>query len=633
MFKLVIQDDEGKTTVVPLIRDEITIGRKEGNTIRLTERNVSRRHARIVRVNGAVAIEDLGSYNGVRVNGTRIAQKTSLAVSDRVQIGDYLIELKVEGVEANADVGKTQQVERVDVDELDSQLTKPMQALQLPEHLAAELANKAKPAAGADASANKEAIARAVTAQPVAPVIATALTPAMATAPAARSTVLPVPRLVVLSTNFAGKEWALHNADTIIGRTDENDVVINHRSISRNHAKVSRDAATGKFFIHDLQSSNGVRVNGEEYGKVELRRGDIVDLGHVRIRFVEAGEDFLFGRDAVAADVPVAGRNRSMIMALIAIVVVGGAAGVVVAVRGSKKPVEPPPASTVTGTAIQPSPVPDQPAPPVVAANPLATKLGECKVLIDSESWTSLQDCAKAALTIDGTSDDARKLASMAKRELGNQLQFGKVQDGSHAKNYSSVIDALAKIDGDSIYHGRAQDIHDKLKADYTTDVLSKAKAFAKNTKCQNIATLAEQAQKLWPDVADSVRGTQCDSNTVAAVPAPAGDKQKAADKPKVLPTDKVKPPVDKPKVVDPTTCDAPARVSEAQTEGMAGNYKKMLSKAEEALQCDHGNRRAKQFALIAACHLHNKEKINAYFKQMTNADTLVQDCMGDIDR
>jgi len=68
MFKLVIQDDEGKTTVVPLIRDEITIGRKEGNTIRLTERNVSRRHARILRSNNEVQIEDLGSYNGIRVN-------------------------------------------------------------------------------------------------------------------------------------------------------------------------------------------------------------------------------------------------------------------------------------------------------------------------------------------------------------------------------------------------------------------------------------------------------------------------------------------------------------------------------------------------------------------------------------
>ncbi len=86
MFKLVIQDDEGKTTVVPLIRDEITIGRKEGNTIRLTERNVSRRHARILRNNGEVQIEDLGSYNGIRVNNARIAERVALRVSDQVQI-------------------------------------------------------------------------------------------------------------------------------------------------------------------------------------------------------------------------------------------------------------------------------------------------------------------------------------------------------------------------------------------------------------------------------------------------------------------------------------------------------------------------------------------------------------------
>src|SRR3954467_7481517 len=120
MYKLIIEDDEGKTTVVPLIRDEITIGRKEGNTIRLTERNVSRKHARIVRANGAVAIEDLGSYNGVRVNGTRISQRTPLTISDRVQIGDYLIELKAEGAEQGVGApqsyedAKTQPVERID---------------------------------------------------------------------------------------------------------------------------------------------------------------------------------------------------------------------------------------------------------------------------------------------------------------------------------------------------------------------------------------------------------------------------------------------------------------------------------------------------------------------------------------
>ena len=42
MIKLVISDNEGTTTVVPFARDEISIGRKEGNTIRLTERNISR---------------------------------------------------------------------------------------------------------------------------------------------------------------------------------------------------------------------------------------------------------------------------------------------------------------------------------------------------------------------------------------------------------------------------------------------------------------------------------------------------------------------------------------------------------------------------------------------------------------
>jgi len=48
-----------------------------------------------------------------------------------------------------------------------------------------------------------------------------------------------------------------------------------------------------------------VRVNGCPYRKVELRRGDYVDLGHVRFRFVEPGEDFVFARDVQITVVPV----------------------------------------------------------------------------------------------------------------------------------------------------------------------------------------------------------------------------------------------------------------------------------------------------------------------------------------
>src|SRR5207253_98230 len=80
MWKLVIEDDEAKRTVVPLTRDEYSIGRREGNVIRLTERNVSREHARLYKRSGpggngakqVYVIEDLTSYNGVFVNGLRV---------------------------------------------------------------------------------------------------------------------------------------------------------------------------------------------------------------------------------------------------------------------------------------------------------------------------------------------------------------------------------------------------------------------------------------------------------------------------------------------------------------------------------------------------------------------------------
>jgi pSer/pThr/pTyr-binding forkhead associated (FHA) protein len=94
-MKLIIEDAEGRTTVVPVVRSEITIGRQAGNTIRLTDRNVSRRHARLVRENGTLLIEDLGSSNGVRVNGEKIHGRSKLGDGDVVEIGDY--DLGIEG--------------------------------------------------------------------------------------------------------------------------------------------------------------------------------------------------------------------------------------------------------------------------------------------------------------------------------------------------------------------------------------------------------------------------------------------------------------------------------------------------------------------------------------------------------
>src|SRR5262245_56136100 len=96
VMKLIIEDDEGRKTVVPFVREEITIGRQEGNTIRLTERNVSRRHARLIRQNGHVLVEDLGSYNGIRINGEKIQGQTPVRDGDLIQIGDYDLAIQSE---------------------------------------------------------------------------------------------------------------------------------------------------------------------------------------------------------------------------------------------------------------------------------------------------------------------------------------------------------------------------------------------------------------------------------------------------------------------------------------------------------------------------------------------------------
>lgn len=92
-LRLVIEDYEGSTTIVPLAESQVTIGRKDGNTIQLTEQNVSREHARLSMVDDRWFLEDLGSYNGVKVNAVPIEGKVELNESDLITIADYTLVL------------------------------------------------------------------------------------------------------------------------------------------------------------------------------------------------------------------------------------------------------------------------------------------------------------------------------------------------------------------------------------------------------------------------------------------------------------------------------------------------------------------------------------------------------------
>ncbi len=74
--------------VFDISADLITIGRDAGNGIVLSnESTVSRRHAQLMRQNGELTVQDLGSTNGTFVNGIRISAPTPLRVGDTVQFG------------------------------------------------------------------------------------------------------------------------------------------------------------------------------------------------------------------------------------------------------------------------------------------------------------------------------------------------------------------------------------------------------------------------------------------------------------------------------------------------------------------------------------------------------------------
>jgi len=652
MFKLVIQDDEGKTTVVPLIRDEITIGRKEGNTIRLTERNVSRRHARILRNNGEVHIEDLNSYNGIRVNNARIAERVSLRISDQVQIGDYKLYLKAEGVE-QVDDARTMPIERIDQG--------------LPTEVMAAVASTPAPAAAPPAvqappiippapipgtpAPNRGPAAVADT-DPSGRPVATAAQVAALTAPAGYG------RLVIVSSNFAGKEFELTRPQMIVGRTDENDIVVNHRSISRNHAKVTRDPESGRYTISDLQSSNGVRVNGQDYGKVELRRNDTVDLGHVRFQFVEPGQDFVFARDAVIADISDGGGKKGLVVALVLGVLVLGGVGAFFALGGKK---EDPNNSAGKGSGTNGQVGPgsdvvannnnpgsdDTPGSAAVGSNPDTTPQVvkpddaagqikvECGQLALEKKWSDAMRCADRLAALD--KDAAKALKANYALETANDISLDKVGDALRLKNYAGAKKELANIEDTSVYRADAEAAIKTYEDTMTELYHASATALKARNKCGDIDKLVNEArEKGGEGAADAVAKQKCTTTAGNTGGNTGGNTTVVAEKPDCSKKlvdgstacknefcnanpDHAKCSSGQTQVVAPANCDADVAKDKGMNHINSGQHAAALAQFEASLRCKD-DPYVRQLAFMEACASGNSSKAKVYYKKLTPA-------------
>ncbi len=620
MLKLVIQDDEGKTTVVPLVRDEITIGRREGNTIRLTERNVSRRHARLRRANGAITIEDLESYNGVRVNGNLIEGERSFGESDRVQIGDYLIELRAEEVERADSEQATQRIERIDPAEVAADAAdEDSEAHTVP------LPKKLQDPSAAPAPASPSATAKS--SPPPAPA-ARAPSPVPASEPEE-----PAPevkrhgKLVVLSTSYAGREFVLDKPSVVIGRTEDNDVCVDHRSISRHHAKVVRE--DGRYAIVDLQSSNGVRVNGEEYGKVELRRGDVVDLGHVRMRYVEPGEDFVFGRDAHPVDLE-SGRRRGALWAAAAVAVLVGGVGLYALTGGDEGATaqEEPSAAIATGDDGSEEPVATVVTEDAATASSdevaeddaalIQRHLEAADEAVTADDWEQARDEARAALDIDPDEERALELATRAETELENRERYDAFMDAVEAGDYREVAATFDSIDRESVYRVKGQPEHDRMRDEYVEQTERRARRAARRGQCDQLRRIAADARSIWPEAGSAVAGIPCrqrvadasSERTETGEPDPPDQQDEPTRQPSGQQAGGSQPPVSE-------------VVEEAQAAARSGEYARALRLCEDALRRSRGHSQALMVCLISACNLRNVSKARHYMSQISGDQRL----------
>jgi hypothetical protein len=86
---------------------------------------------------------------------------------------------------------------------------------------------------------------------------------------------------------FAGTRRELANESVVLGRSRECDITLDDPNVSRRHAEIRRE--DGAYWIVDLNSTNGVEVNGERVDRARLANADTIVIGKTELKFEHGG--------------------------------------------------------------------------------------------------------------------------------------------------------------------------------------------------------------------------------------------------------------------------------------------------------------------------------------------------------
>jgi pSer/pThr/pTyr-binding forkhead associated (FHA) protein len=104
--------------------------------------------------------------------------------------------------------------------------------------------------------------------------------------PADPTTMLSMPQLIVSVEGVEIKQLRLRRGRTTLGRSPENDIVLENMVVSGHHCEFEL-GGQAEVYIEDLSSTNGTYIGGKLVKRQRLNDGDVIEIGNFRIQFLE----------------------------------------------------------------------------------------------------------------------------------------------------------------------------------------------------------------------------------------------------------------------------------------------------------------------------------------------------------
>ena len=92
----------------------------------------------------------------------------------------------------------------------------------------------------------------------------------------------------IVSLRFDGDRRQIDKRRVVIGRSKECDIQLGDPNVSRRHAELRQEGTT--YWLVDLDSTNGVELNGRRVRRAKLDNGDTITLGSTDIVFERSAE-------------------------------------------------------------------------------------------------------------------------------------------------------------------------------------------------------------------------------------------------------------------------------------------------------------------------------------------------------